>query len=794
MIRKYTQLVVSSVVAIGFAAPVSAQEAGRSPAAEASDVGSSDIIVTARRREEALQDVPISVSVLSGDQLAQSGVQNAMDLQYRTPSLAITSGQTQRSTVSFAIRGQRVQETQLFSDPPVGTYFAEVVNPRNFGFANTFYDIGSVQVLKGVQGTLFGRNMTGGAVLVEPNHPELGRLTGSVTGQYGNYNMWDLAGVVNVPIGENVALRFAGKTHERDGWARDIGSGLRLDNQNYDSFRVSALVQPSSAIENLTIFDWYKSDENGTASFMTAIHRPSVIDVYEGYRAQGLTDTNIPAQFEEAQRLFREREFTLRSGSGDGSNLDYWGKPSEKIKNWGITNKTTIDLSDDIRIKNIFGYRKQSVRRIQDYDGIPAILTSPMQYKHLKNISEELQLQGTVLNGRLDFIAGAFYFEEKGKDGALSNTLPERVLVSAGQDPRTTPIDAYMTDRAGTGYSRSKAAFIAGTAHLTDELSLSGGLRYTIDKVKTTLAPTSPFMPNSAGGLGVCNFDIDSSTPGKQTVPFEDCHFTKSKTFKEWTYDATLQYEPSPAVTMYAAFRHGYRAGGFGTRAQDYPTFVSFAPEFVDEYEVGLKTSHPLGTGRLTTSTALFRQDGTNVQKQRQVFVDGNIYSIVDNTAAQRNQGGEFEATLAVRNFTLSAFYSYVDVKITKGALTSAFGPEIAQRGTPKHQVGVTGVMSPPIDPAIGKLDVALTWSWRSKVYMHEFERVGSTEPAYSLVNARASLDDIGGSGFHAAAFVNNLLDERYRIGTLSLLSSLGFTASAYGEPRMYGIEVGYRF
>ena len=152
------------------ATAVAAQE----PAPQATSAAASqDIIVTARRREEALQDVPISITAVSGESLARSGVSDALALQSRVPSLSLTNQGTSRNELGFAIRGQRTQESQLLTDPPVGTYFAEVVQARSVGFAYALYDLQSTQVLMGVQGTLFGRNMTGGAVLIEPNKPTM---------------------------------------------------------------------------------------------------------------------------------------------------------------------------------------------------------------------------------------------------------------------------------------------------------------------------------------------------------------------------------------------------------------------------------------------------------------------------------------------------------------------------------------------------------------------------------------------------------------------------------------------
>lgn len=756
------------------------------------------IVVTARRREEALQDTPISVSVLSGDQLAQSGVNDVQDLQFRTPGLSITSAQSQRNTVAFSMRGQRVQETQLFTDPPVGTYFAEVVQPRPYGFGKTFFDIGSVQVLKGVQGTLFGRNMTGGAVLVEPQHPELGEFSGEIRGQYGNYDMWDLTGAVNVPVGDSVAIRLAGRTHERNGFARDVTSGLRLDNENYDALRGSLLIAPGDRFESLTIVDWYESDETGTASFMTDLAQPSVVSIYEQLRGFGLIDTNIPAQFAAAQQLFRQNRFALDIGAGEGGNLDVQGSPFERIETWGITNKTTFDLTDNLTLKNIFGYRKQERQIVQDYDGIPAFLITPFQFSETENISEELQLQGSAFEDRLDFIVGGYFFEESGTDGSIASTLPELNIIGAGLDPRTTDASLFFQTNPGEGYARTLAGFVAGTFEITPQLSVSGGLRYNYDKRKITVSPSQPNLP----GGGRCSFDIDATTPGLQTVPLDECEFSNSASFKEWTYDATIQYEPSADLTVYASYRHGFRAGGFSTRATNFITLSPFLPEFVDEYEIGLKTNHRIGNASLTTSTAIYQQDLSDVQKQRASAVDtdgdgtpDNIFTIVDNTAAQRHRGGEFEFNLAVDAFTLSGFYSYVDVDIQEGRVISAGGiPEFENRGTPKHQLGLTGVMSPPIDPSVGKLDFIVNYSWRSATFLDDFE-FSSEQKAFSLVNARIELDEIAGTGLSAALFVNNALDETYRIGVLGLITEgLGFSSSVYGEPRTYGVELGYRF
>lgn len=774
---------------------VIAQEA--SSAAQASTL-LEEIIVTARRREEILQDVPISVSALSGDALDRVGVADVQALQYQTPSLSITTGASQRNIVSFAMRGQRAQESQLFTDPPVGTYFAEVVQPRPYGFGNALYDLQSVQVLKGVQGTLFGRNMTGGAILVEPHHPVLGVSEGEVKLSAGNHDMWETYGMVNAPLGEKFAVRVAGKVRRRDGWAQEVTTGRDYDNQHYDTARISLLAQPWEGVENLTIVDHYVSDENGTAAFLTAIMLPSALSNYEGLRAAGQITANIPAEFAAAQQLFRNKRYSLDMGAGEGGNLDAFGRPFEKTRNNGVTNKTTIEISDALTLKNIMGYRHQRRNTMQDYDGIPAFLITPNQFADIKTYSEELQLQGEAAGGDFTYIIGGYYFLEDGVDGAFTNTLPQLTFAGA-RVPQSTSATLFHAYGAGEGYSKTYAGFAAGTYKITPEITASGGVRYNYDKRKITVSPTRP-------NLRTCEFDTNLITPGVQSVPFDQCSFTNQKSFDEITYDATLQYEPSDDLTTYASYRHGFRAGGFSTRAQNMIALRPFLPEEVNEYELGIKTDQFIGEGRLTGGLALFLQNGTDVQKQRASSFDTNgdgvpdtVVTVVDNTAKQRNTGGELDFGYSTDAVNLTGFYSYTKVNILRGGSSLTLPnrtvlPEFEQRGTPRHQFGLTGTLNLPIEDRLGTASFTANYTVRSKIYLDDFEIEG-LQPSYSLVNLRLEWNDIARSGIDAALFGTNVFDKQYRVGVLGLIGEgLGFQSSVFGEPRMFGMELAYKF
>jgi iron complex outermembrane recepter protein len=755
--------------------------------------GLEEVIVTARRRAEVLQDVPISVSTSSGETLERAGVVDIQALQYRIPSLAVTPTYSQRNVAAFALRGQRAQETQLFTDPPVGTYFAEVVQPRPYGFGNALYDLQSVQVLRGVQGTLFGRNMTGGAVLVEPKHPQLDVLSAEVRAIYGNYDTMELFGMTNVPIGDRVAVRLAGKMREREGWAREVTTGRDYDNQNYDTLRLSLLFEPTDTFKSRTILDWYRAREYGTAAFLTSVVMPSTLSNYENLRAAGLITTNVPAQFAAAQALFRQRRYSFDIGTGEGGSLDASGAPYEDVENYGVTNQATWKISDTLTLKNIAGYRRNTRDVVQDFDGIPAFLITPYQFARVSTYSEELQLQAEAFEKRLELIFGAFYFKEDGVDGAISNTLPQLAL-SGARLPQTTPAALFQITNPGEGSSTTYAAFAAGTYHFTDRLSASIGVRYNRDEREITVSPRRP-------QLSACQWDLDLATPGIQSVPIDRCSFSNDKNFHETTYDATLQYEPNRSVTFYGSFRHGFRAGGFSTRAQNEIALRPFLPELVDEYELGLKTTTRFAGGEITSALALFRQDGSDVQKQRSASIDvngdgitDNVVTIVDNTAEQRNTGGEFELGFGTGDFNLTGFYSYTKIEILQGAATSTIGlPEIAQRGAPKHQAGLTGTLDMPIGNA-GELALTANVTWRSEIFLDDFE-LQSRQPSYTLVNLRARWSQIAQSRLSIAAFATNVFDEEYRTGVLGLIAEgLGFQSSVYGEPRMYGLELGYKF
>ena len=768
----FRSVLLAAVSLIATAA--SAQESDTAPQAEGARL-TQEIIVTARRREEVLQDVPISITAISGDSLARSGISDALALQSRVPSLSLTNQGTSRNELGFAIRGQRTQESQLLTDPPVGTYFAEVVQARSVGFAYALYDLQSTQVLKGVQGTLFGRNMTGGAVLIEPNRPS-DTLEAELRGQIGNYDMRDLYGMINLPITEGAALRVAGKIRQRDGFTKDVLTGRDYDDQDYGSFRVSLKLNPTERLESNTIFDYIKTNEHGTALVGTAVDPAS--QSFGGFAfltALGIPNSNPVGQFAAQQDRDRYR---FASGAGTGGQYDAYGvQPYERLKNYGITNRTTLELGD-ITLKNIIGYRKLKFDQVMDLDGVPSYLITSNRFRDIKQFSEEFQAQGKAFDNRLDYVLGVYYFVEKGVDGSTSSQFPELAIGFSGL-PLTTPASLFLNAYRGSGRAETAAIYAAGTYSLSDQLKLSAGIRYTTDNRKAT---SFAYYPN----LGTCFFRLADGT-----VPsLADCPQNNSKKWDAVTWDVTLQYEPSESLTTYVSTRRGFRSGGFSLRAASTAELEPFEPETVQEYEVGLKTRSNLGGAVLTSGLAVFYQDYKNVQKQTSAIDSaGNVNTIITNTAKQRNYGGELELGLTAGALNVNAFYAYVGVDITEGRQPGEF--ELV--GSPHHQLGANVSYDMPLAGDAGSFLLNANVSYRTSQYLDKND-VQSREPGYELVNLRAGWTGIMGTGLGAALFVNNLTKSYYRVGVIGIYNEAGYISSVYGEPRTYGLELSYKF
>ena len=775
-----------------------------------------EIVVTARRRDESMQDVPISITAVSGDFIERIKVGGTDDLQFLVPSLAMIPSGSMKETLAPSLRGQRNQDVLGTMDASVATYFGDTLVARASGLNQALYDLSQVQVLKGVQGTLFGRNTTGGAIVLQPQAPT-DEFEGNVSVGFGNYNNQEVTAVLNVPFTDTLAMRVAGKVQQRDGFAENIETGQELEDRDLKSWRISLRWNPTDNIESLTIYDHYEHDQGGTLSTIRAIN-PSASAI-AGHQGLGAAAPQLPffpnlaGAFPDLNALVAEqrarsnpRKFRSQEGTGR-VNGDFFGKLKSEVENWGLQNTTSVDVGA-FTIKNMMGYRESYLDTVTDMDGSIAGLITPNQGNDYEFFSNELQFLGTALEEKLDWVAGLYYMTEEGGDWGNSNqfneltvegtrvgtfsalmgmgfAFPDAVAAANGAASAASKI----INTTGEAENESRAAYVGLTYRLNSTWTLSGGLRYTEDE-RTYTANSNTFFFNT--GVNTCDFIRNGAN-----LPIDECGVKASKTFDAFTYDATLTYNFSDDSMVYGSFRHGYRSGGFGGRARNDAEMKPFDPEEVDEFEVGFKSEVQMGNVPARFNGAFFFQDYTDIQRQTPIDVPGGgIATIIENAAEGEIWGGELELQIMpTENISVAMFYSYTD-----GEYGSFMGTNGVDRSNewlilaPKNTIGATvSYMQDLAD--MGGLTWTLNLYSQSSGYIYPTNEQIAEHGGYSLVNARVDWENVAGSSFDIGLWGRNLGDKDARVGSVGIVNTgAGFGSALWNDPRTYGVDVRYRF
>lgn len=773
--RSLSALLLASTV-LTFASPVQAQTEAASSGQALSDPGS-DILVTARRREESAQTVPVSVTAFNGEMLREKAIVSTQDLTYTTPGLNVAP-QTSRDTPSIVIRGQR-RATAGASAPSVVTYFADVPLPNEGSIVPTF-DVGSIQVLKGPQGTLFGRNTTGGALLLYPVAPDydFGGY-GQVT--LGSYLERTFEGAVNVPIIDgNVALRLAGQIARREGYTKNYGVGGDLDDRNNNAFRASLLVEPVEGLKNTTVLDWYRARENGTATVLSGVYpNPAVSNggtartaANTPYFDCGVAGCDIDIALQEQQANGMRKVST---------SID----PYSNRTFWGVANTTELKLGA-VTFKNIFGYRSSKVDAARDMDGSYLELYDGVSKTNVEQYSNEFQILGTLLNDRLDWIAGAFYLKSdpSGVNGSVtySAVIPGKTF----------------TFNENYNSATSKALFgqigyqFGGFA---EGLRFNGGFRYTWDKSEGCSVATL----DTAAHIGP---DACASSGGK----------TGAEKSKAPTWTLGFDYKVNDDLFLYVTNRRGYRSAGYNQSGMSsyFDGFETFKPEKVTDYEAGIKSSWQVGTVKGRFNIAAYTSKYSNIQ--RSIFPgadfdgDGDSSndpsSLIINAAKATIQGTEFDFSVTpVRGFTVTGFGAYTDAKYDEYAAPAAFISLLGTNPvnnkfsyTPKWTLG-GGVRYATYLGDFAELVVNANWFHSSKVwYVERPLDTNGIQKAYDTVNVKVDLNNLEGRGIDLGFFVRNLFDVTYAAAGGVVTPSVTSTTLVYNEPRVFGAQLRMAF
>lgn len=784
---------LSKPVLLGVAAlaalPAAGQQAVQSGAPAASG-GLEEIVVSARRREESMQSVPVAVSVVSGADLAAEGITDVFALGTKMPGLSIVPGNgAGTSAPLFSIRGLSQQELTVLADPSVTTYMGDLIYSRAQGINSAMFDLDRVEVLKGPQGTLFGRNTTGGAILVRPARPTETN-SGSVSLGIGNHGSRTIEGMANIALNDIAQLRIAGAIEKDDGFIKDLITGKNVNDTDTRAFRVSLALQPTDRLDSLFVVNRFEEDDGGTGTFIN--------DVNTAKSATGAFTSTICGAGPLALGWGSCTQL-LADQQARGPFVVQSGAPAyTKITTSDITNTTSYELSDAMTVKGIVGYRKVDSANYEDTDGTPWPVLSIEREDSFKQKSAELQLLGS--SDKLDWVAGLYWFNEEGSNQGVSMTAQREPAPGNTNALGVEPFPRGFNSWSNTwveGDNTSKAVFAQGTWRLDDSWSVTAGARYTQDDKEAAIRNQTG---NLAGPLA-CRFTVNSdgnpATP--EVLPaIGACRLPLSTSFSEPTWNVSVEYKPSDASLLYLAHRHGYRSGGFGARASTEAGLRrTFKPETVDDIELGAKVDWTVGGRRaLRTNVAIFHSDYKDIQRLLTDVTTVPVTTVTTNAGKAKIKGAELEATWQITDaLEFSGWYAY-----TNADFTSFIAPDGRDLSifpfsrAPKNVSSVALSYTLPIDPSQGTLTVGASY-WKTSDYSSNDDYHPSVMvKGYSLLNLRADWRNAFGSPVDLGVFVRNAADEDYNLAVLNIYTSLGFDARTPGKPRTYGLKVTYNF
>lgn len=859
------------------------------PTAEQSSSPTGDIIVTARRREEAISNVPISISAFSGQQLENKNVFSVADLTKITPGLNISGGGA-KANPFITIRGQSRGVTGNVS-PGVLTYFNDIPL-ATYGSLMQTYDVENIQVLKGPQGTLFGRNSIGGAILTYSKAPSYdlgGYVKADVAGysnkKFGGFRQLEAA--INMPIIKDVlAIRAATQVYKDNGpsttylvspytlnpttGVASVGTLSRakhdLDEYSGRSYRLSILFEPTDWIKNVTVGDYSKIRGANNGQFFSYFPNgysdpdigsfpPSLIFLPPatiqaaltpgfGAAGAGLYANNVRSLFQCGISFLCDYRLSQSVSTQDDRtqyvSRDPW---KSRIIVKGISNTTTINLSDNHTLKNIFAYRQTNNYNLGDNENSALPVLDTSSQIALKQISDELQLSGNLFNSDLTYTVGGFYYKESPNGRGGYQFLEINSFAGLSHSFNVT----YLTNESKALYGQ----FDYSLDKLISGLSVTAGARQTWDSAKGCAVGVtiSPFYPSSMivqsansnlipteGQCEANSFTVPGAVSSKgQILPKVD--------FKKLTFTLGLNWKVTDSVLLYGVKRRGYRGGNYNTPLVD-PYFAgiqTFQPEVLDDYEIGTKARWSFGGVRGTLNIAAFtgKDKGRQLQISTSSLTSGtcipeavgsagrpancattarqaNVYTVgtpglllpypvtttVANGGSITIRGFEVDGTVTpVTGFTLGGGLAYVDSKVNNVSLdptlltllraSNAGVPStIVLEQQPKWMANGNVSIDLPTKVLGGDLSFNADLKYSDR-YQHGTVFVHS----YVTLDGRITLANIKDSGINLSVWGSNLLNENYNYGTsASSPNQVGASSFIHANPRTIGLSVRYNF
>ena len=813
LLRSRCLLPCAAALVLGYAVAGTARADAATDAAAASTNANSEaqsstsggvlqeVTVTARRVTEDIEKVPVAVEALSSQALAERNITTEQDLEAAVPGLTVRTASS-TSQLNFAIRGQAV-DAYSYTSPTVLAYLDEFQVGGTV--ANTFYDMHSVQVLKGPQGTLFGRNSTGGAVLYTTTQPG-NVLEGYLNGTVGNYNDRKAEGALTLPLANWASFRLAGEIENRAGYEHNVY--LNIDEGSLENRNVRGTLRlgQDSGFENVTTVQYgSQGGYSGALKITHAYTNCPTTPPAPSCTGSQLYPPNVPTLGYNPALLAQYNG--ILNFINYQTTQPFWNIYDDQPNGHSATlftgvNKSTYAVNDKLTLKNIAGYNRVDSRDQNDIAGSPFALlpistipgpTSEGSVSSTEQYSEELQLVGTAFEKRLNYILGLFYLRDNEGQNSPFN---EGCGSIAFQPP--TPANPYACAVPGglrydfENDEESRAIFGQMTYEILDGLHLTGGYREAWEDV---------------------NFRyVHGANP-------QDSHFlagipepSLSDNHPSWTLG--IDYQLTPETFIYLAQRGSFRVGGFnGTSTISTPTgpqIDSFKPEIARDLELGVKFSGYLSSLPARINGDVYEERISDAQR----VVYFGISAQTTNAMATKIDGFEFQALVDLTTWLQAGVnYAYTEARYTDGrapfttinVITNAITTEIIILGpygdTPKQAGSLFLRVRDPLPNNLGQLVMRGDAFFQASFY---YTNLAASQPVpldpdtriggYSLFNGRLEWDDIAGSKVHVAAFGQNLANKHYETGGIGAGAVVGTDAVILGLPRMYGLEVGTRF
>ena len=760
--KKKQQLIQRSAAALlvlsgGAAGAAHAQDTGAASGAAGSVVTAPEgtiekVVVTARRREETLQDVPVSVTAFSADQLSKQAVPDVVALATALPNTTLKASRATNSTLTAFIRGVGQADPLAGFESGVGIYLDDVYLARPQGAVADIYDVERIEVLRGPQGTLYGRNTIGGAVkyVTRKLAP---RTDVRLRGTLGNYQERDAVITASTPVNEQLRVGGTVARFKHGGYGTNLFDGSPNYDKDLKAARLSAEWTPTPDLFIRLAGDITQDDSHPKNGHRLIVGRTSGAPILSN-----VYDTNA--------------EMLTALGH------------KQSVRQHGVAATVEWNVSPELTFKSITAQRQDKSWAPIDFDSLPVVdMEVPALYTN-RQFSQEFNL--TYTGPKIQGVAGVYYID--------ANAYNKFDTILAGAVPTSTFTSGSIDTKAW-------AAYADGSYNLTDALQLSLGGRYTVDKRDADI-----YRQIYLGMKGTPEMGNPGAILFRTDTDLRDL----SREDKKFTPRIALSWKATPSQNVYASYSKGFKGGGFDPRTNVVGTKISLAqaragykPETIGTYELGLKSS--FNGGRITTNTAVFYSDYKDVQIPGSVAIDTNgdgkddsFAGLTTNAGKAKIKGFEFEAVAHLtKEFSLSGMYSYIDAKYNEYIVA---GVNVADQrhfqNTPRNSANLRATYEVPMPLAgyDGRLSLIGSASYRGQTYQFETPSV-IDQDAYKLYDASIVWTRADGK-IRAGLHGKNLSDVHYKTAgyLFPTLGNEGTLTAFYGAPRTVQGTIEYRF